>query len=108
KLNGVFRQILLHESIVNFAGSDNGPHWDGTVGHLLGDIHDIGRDAEILRAGGFTQATKVGDDSVKNQQNIVLVANLSQALQVALRWNNDARRAGYGLNNDRSDVRRIV
>ncbi len=93
ELDRVLRGILLHEGVVDLAGCNHRPHWNGTVGDLLGKVHDVRGDAKVLGAGPAAEATKTGDDLVKNQQNVMLVANFAQTLQVALGRYDGTRRA---------------
>src|SRR5690606_24781787 len=104
----VFGEVLAHEGVVDLAVDHHGPHGDGAVGHLLRDVHDVGGDTEEFRTGGGAHAAEGGDDFVKDQQDVVLVATFAQALQVALGRNQPTRRAGHGLDNDGGDIRCVV
>jgi hypothetical protein len=66
------------------------------VGDLLGDVDDVGRDAEGFRAGPAAGAAKAGDDLVKDQQDVVRRADLAQALQVAHGRDHHAGRSREG------------
>jgi hypothetical protein len=56
-----------------------------------------------LRAEGVAGAAEAGDDLVEDQQDAVLVADLAQALQVALRRHQHAGGAGHRLDDHRGD-----
>ena len=67
-----------------------------------------GRHAELLRGERRAGAAEAGDDLVEYQQDAVPVADLAQALQIALRRNQHAGRAGDRLDDDGGDGRGIV
>ncbi|MDR6354590.1 hypothetical protein Q3H58_001261 [Pseudomonas psychrotolerans] len=51
---------------------------------------------------------KAGDDLVEDQQDVVLGADLAQALQIAHRRHDHPGRTGHGLDDDRGDVGGVV
>src|SRR5262249_44947763 len=53
-------------------------------------------------------AAKAGDHLVENQQDAMLVADLAQALQVSLWWNENAGRSGDRLDETGSDRARAI
>ena len=83
-------------------------HRDGAVGEALGGADDVGHHAEILGREAGAEAAEAGDDLVEDQQDAVLVADLAQPLQVALRRDQHAGRARDRLDDHRGDVRRVV
>ena len=58
--------------------------------------------------GRLAEAAEAGDHFVENQQDAVLRADLAQLLQIALRRNQHAGRAGHRLDDHRGDRRRVV
>ena len=82
-----------HKGIVQHAGTDHCAHWYRAVGQTFGDIQNIWRHAEGLCGESSAHARKACDYLVKDQQYIVLVANLSQPLQIVLRWHDDTGRS---------------
>src|SRR5690606_38459717 len=108
ELYGVQWQILAHEGLVDFFAGNDCAHGDGAVGQLLGHGHDVGGDAKVLSPGISAQAAQAGDDFIKDQQDVVLIANLAQALQVASRWHQYACRARDGFDNNGGDGAGIV
>ena len=93
----------VHDGVVNFAVCCNRTHWDGGVVNGFGHGDQVRGNAKEFAGGGFAQATEAGDDFIKYQQDAVLGADVTQALQVTLRWQQDAGWAWYGFNNDGGD-----
>src|SRR5206468_1786735 len=54
------------------------------------------------------EAAERGDDLIEDQQDVVLGADGGEALQVALRRNEHAGRAGDRLDDDGGDARWVV
>ena len=108
ELHRVQGRLLVHEGVVNLAGGHHRPQRHGAVGHLLGHRHDVGRHAEKLRAAVLAHAAKAGDDFIEDQQDAVLIANLAQALQIALGRHDHARRASHRLDDHGGDVGGVV
>ncbi|MNT76827.1 hypothetical protein D3C72_2158790 [compost metagenome] len=92
-----------HKCLINLWPNHHRAHRLGAVGHLFGDIHDVRSDAEGFGPGQGTAATEGGDHFVKNQQDIVLSADLADALQITDRWHNHPGGTGERLNNHRGD-----
>ncbi len=108
KLHRVLRRRLVHESLVDLAAGNDRPHRNRTVGDLLGDAHQVGRHAETVSTEHRTRAAETGNHFVEYQQDIVLVANLPQALEVALRRNQHTGGPGHGLDEDGRNVGGVV
>ncbi|VTQ25430.1 Uncharacterised protein [Pseudomonas aeruginosa] len=108
ELHRVLGQRLVHEGVVDLAAGDHRAHRHGAVGDLLGDVHQVRGDAEVLGAAVGAQAAEGGDHLVEDQQDVVLVADLAQALQVADRRYQYAGGAGHRLDDHRGDVRGVV
>ena len=97
-----------HEGVVDALLRQHRAHRHAAVGQALGDRHQVRRHAEGLRREGLAGAAEAGDDLVEDQQDAVPVADLAQALQVALRRDQHARRAGHRLDDHRRDRRRVM
>ena len=90
KLQHVLGAARSHEGVVNlFAGHATAQRLRA-IGDLLGKVQNVGRDAKHFRRRPATAAAKAGDDFVKDQQDAVLRADLTQALQVTCGWNDHA------------------
>ena len=108
ELDHVLRSRLLHEGVVDLAGGDHCAQRDGTVGDLLGGVHDVRGHAEVFGTGPFTHAPKRRDHFVEDQQDVVLGADLAQALQVALGRHDHTGGTGHRLDDHGGDVGRIM
>ena len=108
KLEHVFGAAGGHERVVDVLLRDHGAERLRAVGHLLRDVQDVRRHAERFRARQRAGAAEARDDLVEDQQDVVRGADLAQALQIALRRHDDARRARERLDDHRRDVRRVV
>ena len=97
-----------HEGVVDFLLHEHRAHRDDAVGDALGGGDDVGRDAEIVRGERRAETAEAGDDLVEDQQNAVLGADLAQLLQIALRRDQHAGRAGHRLDDDRGDGRGVM
>jgi len=108
EFHGVLGRRLVHEGLVDLSAGDNGTHRDGAVGDLLGDAHQIRRHAEGVGAEHGAGATETGDDFVEDQQDVVLVADLTQAFEIAFGRRQDTCRTGHGLDDQGGDVGGVV
>ena len=59
---------------------------------LLGEGGQVGRDAVVVGGEPAAGAAEAGDDLVEDEVRAVLVAQLAQRLQVAVRWRDTRRR----------------
>ena len=80
----------LHERFVHRLAGDHGSHGDAAVGEALGECHQVRSNAELLGGERRAGTPEAGDDFVEYQQDAVAVADLADALQVALRRNQHA------------------
>ena len=55
-----------------------------TIGDTFGEVEHVGDHAVVIGAKVGAHAAKACDDFVKDQQDAVLVANVTQALEVTL------------------------
>ncbi|MNS31307.1 hypothetical protein D3C72_633590 [compost metagenome] len=108
EFHGVFRGRLVHEGLVDLAAGDHRAHRDGAVGHLLGDAHQVRGHAEGFGAGHRAHAAEAGDHFVEDQQDVVLGADFTQALQVTLRRRQYTSRTCQRLDDHGSDVGGVV
>ena len=108
ELEHVLRPAGGHEGVVDFLLRDHRAQGLGAVGHLLGDVHDVGGDAESFRAGPGACAAESGDDLVEDQQDVVLRADVAQALQVAHRRNHHPGRTRERFHDHGRDVGGVV
>ena len=83
----VLRAAAFHEGVVDVLLGHHATQGHGAIGDLLGHIQDVWRHAECGRAGVSAQTAEAGDHFIKNQQDVVGRANLTQALQIA-HWRN--------------------
>ena len=108
ELDGMRRRVGVHHRVVNEVATDHAAQRNDAVGHRLGKVQHVGHHAVIVGAKVHAQAAKTGDDLVKNQQDAVLVANLAQALHIALGWDVPASAARNRLHDHSGDVAGVV
>ena len=87
---------------------DHAAHRHGARGHALGEGDHVGDDAVALGGEGVAEPAEAGDDLVEDQQDAVLVADLAQALEIALGRRQHAGRARHRLDDDGGDRRGVV
>ena len=98
----------VHERVVDLGARRHGTHRHGAVREPLCHRDHVRRDAEELRPERCAQPPEAGDHLVEDQQDAVFRADLAQPLQVALRGNQHAGRAGHRFDDDGCDVAGIV
>ena len=98
----------LHERVVDLLRHQHRAHRHRAVGEPLGARDDVRRHAEFLRGERRAGAAEAGDHLVEDQQDAVLVADLAQALEIALRRNQHAGRTRDRLDDHRGDRRCVV
>src|SRR5690606_2375393 len=108
ELDCVLGQRLVHEGVVDFSIDDDGAHGYGTVSHLLGDVHHVGRDAEEISASVGAHAPEGRNDFVKDEQDVVLVADLAKTLQITLGRDKHPGRPGHGFYDHCCNVGGVV
>ena len=67
-----------------------------------------GSNAEIVGRERRAEPSEAGDHLVEDQQDAVLGADFAQLLQIALRRDQHAGRAGHRLDDDRRDRRGVM
>ena len=86
KFKDVIRPTVGHEGVMDLRRGNDSPHGDRAIRQLLGDIQNIGHDTKGVGPCHCTAATKAGDDLVKNEQHVMLIAKRPQPLQITHRW----------------------
>ncbi len=97
-----------HEGVVDALAHDDARHRHGAGGDALGERDHVRDDAVALGRERGAQTAEAGDDLVEDQQDAVLVADLAQALEVALRRRQHAGRARHRLDDDGRDGGGVV
>ena len=69
----------------------------------LGHADQVGNDFPVIDGEPFARAAEAGHDFVGDHQDAVLVAELANALQVAIGRNQNAVGADHGLENEGGD-----
>ena len=100
--------VGVHHGVVDTVATDHAAQRNHAVGHALGKVQHVGHNAVIVGAEVGAHAAKACDDLVKNQQDAVLVADLAQALEVALRRQVPAGAARHRLNDHSGDVAGVM
>ena len=106
QLDRMFRP--LHEGVVDMLAHQHAAHRDRARRHALGEGDHVRHDPITLRREGVAEAPEAGDDLVEDQQDAMLVADLAQALQIALRGRQHAGRARHGLHDHGGDGGGVV
>ncbi len=106
ELDGVLR--AGHHRVIDLAACKHSTHRDRAVGQALGRGDEIGHDAEVIGRERRSKASKAGDDFVEDQQDAVFVGDRTQALQIALRWQDNAGGTGHRLDDDSRNGFRAV
>ena len=93
----------------DLAARDHGAERDIARVDPLRDTEDVGHDVPVLACKPLPRPPESGHHLVEDQEDPVAVADLANALQVAVGRHDDAVRAGDGLEDDRRDgVRTFV
>src|SRR5450631_1897480 len=88
-----------NECIAAFAARKHRAHRNDAIGDPLGRRDEIGRDAEIVGGEWCAKPAEPSNHLIENQQDAVLVAERTQALEIALRRDQHAGRAGDRLHD---------
>src|SRR5688572_14371303 len=91
----------LHERVVDRIANKHRAHWDRTIRKSLRCRHDVWHDTEVISTERCTEPSEAGDDFIEDEQDAVLVADLSYSLQIAARRKDDSRRPLHGLDDHR-------
>ena len=78
------------------------------VGDALGHGHDVGLDAVVLDGEQLAGAPEAALDLVGDEEDALLVEDLLDALEVAVRRHDDAALAHHRLGDEGADVAREV
>ena len=74
------------------------------VRETLGTGDHIRRHIKVVSGEGTAHTAETSDDLVKDEQNVVLGANLADALQVTHRWGKHASTASHRLDDLKSNI----
>src|SRR3990170_3833366 len=97
-----------HERVVDLRLHEHRAHRNSAVGYAFRRRDDVGRDAEIIGAERRAKSPKGGDDLIEDEQDVVLGTDRGEALQVTFGRDENAGRAGDGLDDDGGDGRGVV
>ena len=89
----------LHHIVMNYAAHRNCAHWHSGIGQAFCHTNDVWGHAPRLRCGGTADAPEGADDFIENQDDAVLGANVTKALQVTDRRYEHASGASNWLDN---------
>ncbi len=98
----------LHHGVVDVAAHEGRAHGKCAVGEALGAGEDVGDHAPFLGGKARAQAAESGDHLVEDEEDAVLVAELAQALEVALGRRQHAGGARDRLDDHGRDGRSVV
>jgi len=101
QFHGVFR--AAHESVVDGVAHQHAAHRCGTVGDALGEGQHVRHHAVAFGGKGKAKPAKTGDDLVEDQEDAVLLGDLAQPLEIALRRRQHAGRSGHRLDDHGGD-----
>ena len=110
---GVVGEAAVEDVAVEVAG-DAVAHGHGAEGQVggrqaLGHGDHVGHDVPVIDGEPASRSAEAAHHFVGDEEDAVAVADGAQALQVAVRRNDEAVRAGDGLDEDRGDgVRTFV
>ncbi|CUR59731.1 hypothetical protein NOCA2670019 [metagenome] len=95
--------VALEERLHQPVGGDHGAQRGVARGDALGAGDDVGLVAVALGGEHVTETAEGADDLVADQEDVVLVADLTDPLEVAGRRRETAAGVLHGLEEDRSD-----
>ena len=98
QLDGMVR--ALHEGIIDALPRDHTTHRHGAGIHRLGKADHVRCHAKALGSKSMAKTTEAGDHFVEYQKNAMLVANLTNPLQIAFWWRQHACGPCHRLDND--------
>jgi hypothetical protein len=94
---GLVRRLL--DAVEHVLLRDHGAAGHGRVGQALGAGDHVGSHIELHRRERIAESAEAGDDLVEDEQDVVLVADLADALEVAHGRREHAGAARDGLND---------
>ena len=101
-------RALAEERLLDPVGDDDGAHRHVPRGQALGAGHDVRHDAEALAAEIGAEAAEAADDLVRDQQHVVLAAQLLHPRPEAVGRRDDAAGADHGLADEGRDVVGVI
>ena len=107
---GQFDDVLraAHEGVVDGVADHHAAHRRRAVGDALGKGDHVRQHAVTFGGKGIAEPAVAGDDLVENQQNAVLLGDLAQPLEIALRRRQHAGRSRHRLDDHGGDGRGAV
>ena len=102
---GQFDDMLRagHEGVVDGVAHQHAAHRRRTIGDALGEGQHVRQHAVTLGGKGKAEPAVAGDDLVEDQQDAVLLGDLAQPLQIALRRRQHAGRSRHRLDDHGGD-----
>ena len=98
----------MHHGLVHRVATDHTAQRDNAIGHAFGKVQHVWHDTKVIGGKRRAHAAETGDDFIKDQQDAVLVAYLSQSLEIALGRYVPARAARHRLDNDGRHIARVM
>jgi hypothetical protein len=102
---GLVRRLL--DAVVHVLLGDHGAAGNGRVGQALRAGDHVGSHVELHRRERVAESAEAGDDLVEDKQDVVLVADLADALEVAHGGRKHAGAARHRLDNLRTRKERV-
>ena len=100
--------VFSMKGVVDLAAAEHRAHGHGRVGEPLGGGQDVRLHVEVVGREARAKAPEAGNHLVEDEQDVVLVADLAQAAQIALGRHEHAGGAGHRLHDHGGDGGRIV
>ena len=95
---------VVNDLIVYLVFNEYCAQWNNPIGDTLGGGNHVRYYIKLSRSEWRTQAAPAGDNFIKDQQDIVPVTQLAQALQVTNRWHDDTAGTTHWLNYNRCNA----
>ena len=93
---------------MNAIATNHATQGDDPIGDPFGKGDHVGHHAKQIGSKRRPHTAKAGDDFIEHQQNAVLVANVAQALQIALGWDVPTGAACHWLDKNGRHIARVV
>ena len=92
-----------HEGVVDGVAHQHAAHRRRAVGDALCEGDHVRQHAVALGGERVAETAEAGDDFVEDQQDAVLLGDLAQPLEIALRRRQHAGRSGHRLDDHGGD-----
>ena len=96
------RRDFRHD-LVDPIGDADSPQRQVPRRNSLGKRHDVRLDIPMFQAKPLSSPSESGDDFIRNQEHVVLVANLANPWKIVGLRNNQAACALHGFGNEGGD-----